>query len=429
MKVVSMESKQAATQGHRAVFRTPDGGKAKTVLVLLCLVVIVVGATGAFFLIRTAPKVNKRPPVKMTPLVRVQAVYPEAQTVVIDAMGTVVPALELTLKSRVAGEIVAVHPEFIQGGVLRRGDQILRIDDVDYTLIVARKQSAVVDARYALKVELGRQEIAQREWALLNGGNPAPENDVELALRKPHLEKARSDVTAAEADLEAARLQLARTRIQAPFNAVIRQTHVEKGSQVAAQENLAALVGTDEYWVRVSVPVDRLQWIDIPNSRQQRGAAVRIQYNGGAERSGRVMKLLSDLESEGRMARLLVTVKDPMGMEATGASLPAMLIGEYVRVAVTGRQIEAAYRIPRSALRDNTHIWLVDENGLLQIRQVRTIWRDSRSVVITNGLEPGERIVVSDLAAPVAGMTVKVDKGGAGPVKPAPSSGPKQNKG
>ena len=429
MKATSMEPRQSSDHTPRPVSGTPAGAGAKTLLVLLCLVVIGAGAAGALFLTRTAPQVKKRPPVKITPLVRVQAVYPQSQTIVIDAMGTVVPARELTLKSRVAGEIVAVHPEFIQGGVLRKGDVILQIDEMDYVLVVARKKSAVADARYALKVELGRQDVAYREWDLLNGSNPAPEADTELALRKPHLEKARADLTAAEADLEAARLQLARTRVQAPFNAVIRQTHVEKGSQVAAQENLAVLVGTDEYYVQVSVPIDRVQWIDIPTTRRQGGAAVRIQYNGGAERSGRVIKLLSDLASEGRMARLLVSVKDPLGLEGTGADLPAMLIGEYVRAAVQGRRVDDAFRIPRSALRDNTHIWLVDKDDTLQVRQVQTIWRDSRSVLITEGLQPGERIVVSDLPAPVPGMAVTVENNDKNSIKPASADGPGQNKG
>ena len=412
-----------------AVSKAPAGAKARTVLVLLCLTVIIAASVSALVVVRTAPKVIKRPPAKITPLVRVQQVFPEVQTIVIEAMGTVIPARELTLKSRVAGEIVEVHPEFVQGGILHQGDQILRIDDVDYALIVAQKQSAVADARYALKVELGRQDVAQREWSLLNGSNPAPEADVELALRKPHLEKARSDVTAAEAALEAARLQLARTHIQVPFNAVIRQTHVEKGSMVAAQENLAVLVGTDEYWVQVSVPVDRVQWIDIPDSHRKKGAAVRIQYNGGAQRSGRVVKLLSDIAPEGRMARLLVAVKDPLGLEEGSQALPAMLIGEYVRAALQGHQIASAYRIPRSALRDNTHIWLAGEDGTLQVREVDTIWRDNQSVLITEGLQPGEQIIVSDLAAPVPGMAVEIDDGGLDDIRPASTGDSQQDKG
>ena len=134
--------------------------KTRLLTILLCLAVITVGAIGAVTLIRTAPKAQKRPPQKMAPLVSVQKVYPESQNVVIQAMGSVVPERDLTLKSRVAGEVVHVHPEFTEGGLIHQGELMLQIDDLDYQLIIAQKQRAVAEARYALKLELGRQDIA-----------------------------------------------------------------------------------------------------------------------------------------------------------------------------------------------------------------------------------------------------------------------------
>ncbi len=409
MESESTSSPNAATATRSTAY---TGGRSAWVIALLCLAVISMGCIGYLMLVKSAPNARKRPPVKMVPLVKVQEIFPETQQVTIQAMGTVVPAKELTLKSRVSGEIIDIHPEFTEGGTIRKGEMIIRIDDLDYRLIAAQKQSAVADADYQLKLELGRQDVAQREWKLLNGDNPSPQADSDLALRKPHLEKARSDIKAANAELEAARLQLSRTKISAPFNCIIRTTHVEKGSQVALQENLATLVGTDEYWVQVSVPVDRLKWIEIPKNRQHQGAAVKIIYQGEAVRTGRVIKLLSDLESEGRMARLIVSIKDPLGLASPADKKPAILIGEYVRVEIQGSHIENAFRIPRSALRDNTHIWLADAQGKLEIRTVRTLWRDSQTVFVKDGLKPGARLIVSDLAAAVPGMEINVDSGG-----------------
>ncbi|MGD8837836.1 MAG: efflux RND transporter periplasmic adaptor subunit [Desulfobacteraceae bacterium] len=408
METKRMESSQTPEMGIGPIGK-PLGVASGWILLLLCFAAIGIGVVGYLMMIKSAPNVRKRPPVKMVPLVTVQKIYPATQQVAIKAMGTVVPAKELTLKSRVSGEIVRIHPQFTEGGIIRKGEQILQIDELDYKLIAAQKESAVADASYALKLELGRQDVAKREWKLLNGDNPAPEADAELALRKPHLEKAQSDLTAAQAELEAARLQLARTKIIAPFNAVIRSRKVEKGSMIAVQENLATLVGTDDYWVQVSIPIDRLRWVDIPDYRREIGAEARILYHGGAVRSGRVVKLLSDLEEQGRMARVVVAVKDPLGMQPSGANFPAMLIGEYVRVEIQGHEIKEAFRIPRSALRDNTHIWLVDPEGKLEIRKVRTLWRDNQAVLIKDGLKPGAQLVVSDLATPVPGMAVKVD--------------------
>lgn len=395
--------------------QTPQSKKG---LVMVCMFIFLAGVVGAVTLVKTAPRAQKRPPAKMSPLVTVQKVYPETRQVVIQAMGTVVPDKELTLKARVAGEIIYLHPEFTEGGLIRQGELMLQVDDLDYELMVAQKQSAVADARYALKLELGRQDVARREWELLNGGNPAFEADAELALRKPHLEKARSDLKAAKAELEAAQLQLKRTKIHAPFNAVIRQTHVEKGSHVAAHEALATLAGTDTYWVQVSIPVDRLKWLSIADNCQNAGALSQIHYNGGAVRTGRVMKLLSDLETEGRMARLLIAVDDPLNLKNPQSTAPAILIGEYVRVQIDGHPIQDAFQIPRTALRDNTHIWVVGAENKLEIRDIKTIWRDTQSVILTDGLQAGDQVIVSDLAAPVPGMTVMIENEDLAPIQP-----------
>jgi len=414
-----MEMDPTKTTRNSAADRSTDqapGSVPTWIIALVCVAVIGLGGVGYLFMIKSTPKPQKRAPARLVPLVQVKEIFHEPHRVAIQAMGTVVPAKELTLKSRVAGEIIKIHPEFTEGGLISKGEQIIRIDDLDYHLIAAQKQSAVADADYELKLELGRQDVAKREWELLNGDNPAPEADAELALRKPHLEKARSDLKAANAELEAARLQLSRTRITAPFNAIVRTTHVETGSQVATQESLATLVGTDEYWVQVSVPVDRLKWIDVPDSQQHQGAKVQITYQGEAVRSGRVVKLLSDLETEGRMARLVVSIKDPLGLRSPDRKKPAILIGEYVRVEIQGSMIEGAFRIPRTALRNNTHIWLADAEGKLDIREVHTLWRDSHTVLIKDGLEPGTRLIVSDLATPVPGMAINVDTNNQPPV-------------
>jgi hypothetical protein len=54
-------------------------------------------------------------------------------------------------------------------------------------------------------------------------------------------------------------------------------------------------------------------------------------------------------------------------------------------------------------------VWIVDENETLEIRKVSPIWRDADIVLLQNELKSGERLIISDLAAPVAGMTIRVD--------------------
>jgi len=380
--------------------------------VLVPLLILGAGVAGASYISTTGPTARKKQPVKEAPLVQIETLHRSSERVVVPAMGTVIPAREIALKARVSGEIVNIHPRFMEGGLLKQGAQVLQIDSEDYKLAVEEKQSQVTNATYELKLELGRQDVAQREWELLNGETPAKVRDGELALRKPHLEKTEADLAAAEAELKQAKLNLARTAISAPFNSIVRTKDVDLGSQVSAQDQLANLVGTDEYRIQVTIPLDRLKWINIPRKNGDTGSGVRIIYGNESdtpyERTGTVIKLLSDLETEGRMARVLVSVKDPLDLKNPKVKRPPLLIGQYVRLEIQGRELGDVFRIPRTALRDNTKVWICGDDGRLHIREVGIAWRDTYTVLVKTGLKEGECLIVSDLAAPVDGMNVRI---------------------
>ena len=118
----------------------------------LSLAVIVAGIIGAAYITKTAPKARRRPPAKIAPLVEVARITPGVHNVAVQAMGTVVPAREIVLESRVSGEIVALHPQFAVGGFLEKGSEVLRIDPLDYELAVTLAQAQVKDSESLLKV-------------------------------------------------------------------------------------------------------------------------------------------------------------------------------------------------------------------------------------------------------------------------------------
>jgi multidrug efflux pump subunit AcrA (membrane-fusion protein) len=102
-------------------------------------------------------------------------------------------------------------------------------------------------------------------------------------------------------------------------------------------------------------------------------------------------------------------VSDPLGLKSPDTNQPPLLIGEYVRVEITGREIENLYRIPQGALHDNSKIWVAGDSDKLEIRKAEVVWRDVDTVLIGKGLSPGDRLILSDLSVPVAGMQVKTD--------------------
>lgn len=393
----------------------------KTVLrVGLPVVVLAAGGALAVGLIETAPKAKRKPPARQARLVEVEPVRFTKQKTVVNAMGTVQPSRDVELRPRINGEIIKVSDEFIPGGRFREGEMLLEIDPTDFELAVRQRESDVAQARSELALEQGQQTVAKREFELL--GETIKDEDRALVLRQPQLEQVRARLQAAEAALAQAKLNLERTAVRAPFNALIRTRLVNVGMQVTTVSPLATLTGTDTFWIEVTVPVDQLKWIRIPRSRDEAGSAVRVfneaAWGQTAYREGHVIRLLSDLEKEGRMARLLIAVQDPMAIQPANDGQPKLLLGDYVRVDIEGIELDAVAAVDRTLVRDGNTIWVMNEKDQLEIRPIQVVFRGRDQLFIRDSLRDGERLVVTDLAAPVVGMPLRI-QGDANPASPA----------
>lgn len=407
----------------------PGGWPRKLIGSLLPLIVLAGGVAGAIYYYYTGPKPKQRPAGRNVPLVRATRVAPSQRRVVVRAMGTVVPARQIVLQPRVNGEIVRISDDLIPGGLLDADRFVLEIDPTDYDLAVKRLSGEVARAELAWRLELGQQAIAQTEYELLSENKPIDGPDKDLILRKPHLAMAKSVLAAARASKAQADLDLARTTIAAPFNATVLAKHVDVGAQVTTATKLATLVGTDEYWLQVAIPVSRLKWLTIPRAGNGKGSAARIfddtGWGPGVHRVGHVTRLLGDIEPEGRMARVLVTVPDPLALKPGKTDRPAMLLGALLRVEIDAAELDGVFEIPRRALRNGSQVWILDKKDKLEIREVDVAWRDRERVLVRSGLAAGERLITSDLATPIEGMDLTAGRAKsrpAGEAAPKPSS-------
>ncbi len=388
-------------------------------LYVLPLAVVVGGIVAADWLIKTAPEARRRPAQRERSLVKVQKLERISTSAVVQAMGTVIASQEVRLMPQVGGRVIEISPRLQPGGRFAKGDFILQIEPRDYDLAIARARSQVTQAEYQLRLEQGHQEIARKEWDLLGLKEGASDLDLDLALRKPHLQAVTASRDAANAALAEAELARERTTVVAPFNCMVVEESVDPGTQLNPQSAIATLVGTDEYWVQVAVPVEELRWIRLPAEDGTRGSKVVIRQDVGAgsahEWKGRTERLLGDLGPSGRMARVLVSVADPLNLQTGATGQLPLLLGSYVRVSIHGEPLENVVPVPRTALHGDGEIWVMDENDRLDIRRNVTIaWRGRDEVLVRSGVEAGERLVVSDMAAPVhgTGLAVHVESPG-----------------
>ena len=361
------------------------------------------------------PRAERIVPKPLAPLVEV--IKPEIvdHPTTINAMGNVIAAQSVNLTPRISGMVSWVSPNFIEGGLLEQGDVMVELDPTDYKLAVIQSQNDLAKAKYNLKLEQGQQVIVRREYELL--GSELNGQERELVLRKPHLDAAKAALAAAEANLRQAELNLERTRPVAPFNAIIVSRNANVGAWMSAFSTgtpLAKLVGIDTFWINVSIPVDKINWLRIPGINSKDGSLARISYEAawGKEvyRVGTVKRLQAEIEPEGRMAKLIVEVGDPLCQSTQNKGLPPLMLGTYVRVEIEGLTLKEVVKLPETTLHDDHQLWLMTDQNSLAIQAVKPQWVEQGFVYLDkNQLPEGGRVVTSELSAPFPGMALRAD--------------------
>jgi RND family efflux transporter MFP subunit len=380
----------------------------------LSIGVIVAAVAVAFILVSTKeepPRAEK--PLEGT-LVEVIQINTSRHEVDLHAKGTVVPAREIVLQAELGGRVIWQSPELVAGGRFKTDQPMVRIDSRDYRLAVESHRSRVNRAKLDLSIEARRGEVAKREWNAFGEMDVSDEQRA-LAQREPQLEANRLALKAAQSALKKAQLDLSRATLRAPFNAMVVTENVDTGQLLSPQTAVARLVGTDEYHVQVSVPVASLRSARV-RTADAPGSEVKIFQRVGQEtieRPGEVIRQLPDLDPGGAMARVLVNIENPLGKRG---DLP-LLLGSFVDVSIGAQPIADAIRLPRVALRNGRNVYVMNDQDLLEIRDVQIAWTEPDAVLVTGGLGPNERIVTSRIATPVPNMLLRT-------AKPAPEAAP-----
>ena len=389
--------------------QSPRPGLGRRVLLALLQGVlplaVLAGAGAGVYALMSSEPATERAQERAEParLVETVTVDRRDRTAVVQAWGEVIPANAVEVAPRVGGEVVTTAEALEPGGRVDQGQVLARIDDSDYQVALRQARTELAKARAALRIEQGNQKVAETEAELLNQELSAQERD--LVLRQPQLQQARADVEAAQAAVEDARLDLRRTEIRAPFDAVVQSVSADVGSQVSAGATIARLIATDRYFVELAVPAAKLRWIAARQQDAGPGSKVELAnpsvWGEGRTRTGEVVRVRPDLSEQGRMARILVEVTDPLDRE------PPMLVGSYLRGRIQGDRLDQVVALDRAYLRDDDSVWVMTAGDRLEIRAVEIAYRGPERVYVSVGLRTGERVVTSEIATPTNGMKLR----------------------
>ena len=382
-------------------------------IVLPFLVLLVGGAILAVLIL------SRQAPVKEIQefagvLVETVTVQHREHTVTVAATGTVQARQQSEIVAQVSGRVIMLADEFIAGGMFKKGDTLFQLEDIDYQLAIQRAEADLAAAELELAMVKGRARVARDEWQRLQVGRGDPNP---LVLYEPQLRNAEGRVTAASAALKQAGINLQRTEVRAPFNCLVLSEGIDLGQYVRGGATVGTLLGTDTAEIVVPLPLDALPWLNIP--RGGKGTAATVRFTAGAihyDWPGTLVRTLGEVDPLGRMARVVVAVNDPYLLQQPATDeRPPLAVGSFVDLELQGKILPAVSILARRALRDADTVWVVDAGSLLRIRQVQVLRRERESVLIGEGLQDGERVIVTALAGAADGLKVRVREEEVGP--------------
>jgi len=313
------------------------------------------------------------------------------------------------LVAEAQGQIVEVSPTFVSGGFFRKGDVLLRIDPRNYEAAVKRARAAVARAATQLETESALAGYAKEDYERLRRINPNTGPASELTLRKPQMKEALAELQSAEADLDKAQGDLARTVIRAPYDGLVREKIADVGQYVAPGTQLGVTFAVDIAEVRLPVTQNDLLYLDIGKLRLNSPIDVTLTANlGGSNFTWQAVVRRSEgvFDTGSRVLYLVAEIEDPYDLDGDGA-VP-LLMGTFVAAEIGGRDAGELVLVPRHALQRGTTLWVVDEDLRMQPRQVEVVRRDDKFVYIAAGVEDGERYCVTPIDQPLPGMKVRL---------------------
>lgn len=378
--------------------------------ILLPLAVLLGGIAAAAAIVAHGPALEAKPSASAPPTVRVLVAQPETVRLDVHTQGVVQARTEIDLAAEVSGKVVWVHPGLVVGGYFEAGEVLLSIDPRDYDNAIIKAQARMAEAQRGIAQEQAAVRQAQGEWKVLGEGQPTP-----LALHEPQMAEARARLKEAEAELADARLRRARCDLRAPFAGQVREKRVGIGQSLAVGDKLARVYSVDVAEIRLPLAPDQLAYLDLPENGPGRarhpGPKVVLSTRNGGEVQrweGEIIRTEGVMEEGTGVLFAVAAVRDPYGYAGRGGR-PPLRIGQFVQAEIEGRARADVYALPQGVLNAAQEALLVDAADRLRVRRLEVLRSEPERVLVRGGLTAGERVVVSGVEVPVAGMAVQVE--------------------
>ena len=362
------------------------------------LITIISSLVVSTFLIMNKPVALAEQKKEELPYVETMMILPRSTNATIASQGIIQPESELTMLSELSSRIEWVSNKMEPGSSFEKGDTLIILDKRDYELALINAESQVLNAEVNLERELAEAELAEIEWKRVGAGSGSS-----LTLRKPQMAQAKAMYAAAKAKLEQAKRNLSRTVCIAPFTGRVRNSSIDEGTIVFPGTPLGNIYSTSIYEIRLPVADQDIFFIGLEFNGKQIPESIQptVTFNLANEKfQGRVIRTEAEVDPRTKMRSLVARI-DNIG--ETKSRL--VTVGQFVQAEISGIEIDEIFVLPRNLVRDRS-VWVVDSNRTIFNRPVNVIRYENEFALIDEGLNNGDRLLITRLSSLINGKKV-----------------------
>lgn len=369
----------------------------KWIKVVAPIAIVIVGVVGMKVIGASGEEQEEKKAVDTRPTVQIKEVEALDHQVVITGHGEVKPLETTELSAQVSGEVINWHPNFVAGGLVKRGDVLFEIEKDTYQAALSQAEAQLSQAQSVLIEEQGRAEVAKREAKTL------PDTKVtDLYLRKPQLMSAKAQVKSAQAALRLAKRDLNNCTVVAPYDALIVSRNLGVGQFVSMGSKVAQIHNIEV--AEVVFPIAGFDSAFLPENLMGLDANVATEGRYSLSRPATIVRDLGLIDTDTRMSNIVVRVEDPYSMKS---SLPKLMFGHYVNVTFKGQKLNSVYRLSQDLVANNS-VWIVGDENKLDRKNVEVLREEGEFFVLGKGLSEADKVVLTLPEYPQKGMEVKI---------------------